>query len=126
MVDPVTEYEHPLIPSNDVSSVRIINRPRFTMSEAVILNMLVNAAPDPVSLVRLRARVGLVSSWGSPTDQTIRSLIGSLRAKLGEPSHHPRQIRGVRSQRLNPWGVQTSQITAYRWADPNEPLEPGA
>jgi hypothetical protein len=118
----MTEIDHPLVPT-DTSSIRIVNRPRFTLSEAVLLNMLVNAQPDMVSMERLRARVGLVSSWGTATNQTIQSLVGSLRAKLGEPAHHPRQIRGVKAKRLNTWGAETMQLVGYRWADPNEPLD---
>ena len=35
---------HPLVPNTDMVPIR--NRPRFTTSEAVLLNALVNAAPE--------------------------------------------------------------------------------
>jgi DNA-binding response OmpR family regulator len=77
---------HPLAPQVGIDLSRVpFNRPRFTTSEAVLLNTLVNADGKVVTVVELARVLKVMQS-------SVYSYIGSLRAKLGEPAYQPRLI----------------------------------
>lgn len=102
------DIQHPLISIRDVPIKR---RPRFTTSEAVVLNALVNAAPDTLTISTLREKVSPFSPY-LPTRASIFRLVGSLRAKLGEKRYRPSQIVSVKND--------DHQIIGFRWVDDEE------
>jgi DNA-binding response OmpR family regulator len=67
-----------------------LRRPRFTMSEVLIINELVNKSPEPVTLHRLWR---LLNSYNGRqyevTKDSIRVHIANIRAKIGEVSRKP-------------------------------------
>jgi DNA-binding response OmpR family regulator len=70
-----------------------LRRPRFTTSEVIILNELVNAAPKPVTLRRLHKLLSGYSRRPYPiTNDAIRTHVVNIRAKLGEASRKPTAI----------------------------------
>lgn len=70
-----------------------LRRPRFTASEILILNELVNRSPKPVTARRLQKLLQGYSSRSYPiTPDTTRQHIANLRAKLGEQSRKPTLI----------------------------------
>jgi DNA-binding response OmpR family regulator len=67
-----------------------LRRPRFTMSEVLIINELVNKSPEPVTLRRLHKILSGYSARPYPiTDEAIKTHIANLRAKIGEVSRRP-------------------------------------
>lgn len=108
---------HPLVPMD--RRVRILHRPRFTSSEILLLNALINRAPDPVSVRELRQLLAPFSA-AYPTVQSIKQHVAHLRAKLGEPRRFPVQILSVKERRPNEWGVNWLQVVGYRWNDEAE------
>jgi hypothetical protein len=75
---------HPLAPVNQLDRVPL-RRPRFTNSEALILNTLINANGDVVTTRKLSLMIGVM-------EVSVKAYIGSLRSKLGEPKWAPRMI----------------------------------
>lgn len=100
--------DHPLISRRSIHDIEIKRRPRFTTSEAIILNALVNADGQPVALGRLRELVSAFS-YGYPTEASVKQHVGSLRAKLGETKFHPTQILSE----VNDAG----RVVGYRWVE---------
>jgi DNA-binding response OmpR family regulator len=100
---------HPLLPRVDVLITR---RPRFTASQAIILNTLVNSQ-GPVDIKRLVRLVDqFLNREYQTTEQSIHSQIYQIRAKLGEESHHPTQIITTAVQlRSGEW------VTAFKYVD---------
>jgi DNA-binding response OmpR family regulator len=100
---------HPLMPRVDIPITR---RPRFTNSQAIILNTLVNSQ-GPVDIKRL---VRLVDQFlgreYQTTEQSIRSQIYQIRAKLGEEFRHPTQI--VTTSIQKPDG---EWVTAFKYVE---------
>ena len=79
---------HPLVPQVGEGLSRVpLRRPRFTKTEAVILNELVNADGKPVTAAHLARLVDVKVS-------SVYAYICSIRAKLGEPAHNPQLILG--------------------------------
>jgi hypothetical protein len=113
--------DHPLIPDpGDAvympmhigdSTIKLRRRPRFTLSEAVALNVIVNAAPNPVAIGTLQEKIGLVSPFGRPTRSSIAHLIGQIRAKLGEQRRNPTQLVSIRGTEAY------HRVIGYRWVD---------
>ena len=70
--------------------------PRFTMQEAVILNLIANAYPDHVSeqeiLRRLKQMLSGHAMWWGPSQSSLRFSVCSIRAKLGEKKWHPQRL----------------------------------
>lgn len=101
---------HPLLPALFTSSmVPIKRRPRFTTGEAVVLNALVNAAPEYVSIRELQRRLDPFAAY-LVTRSTIQRLVNSLRAKLGDTKNRPEIIVSVRDQ-----DYDTRWVAGYVW-----------
>src|SRR5262245_63570156 len=81
-------------PSLDTSAITIINRPRFTQIEALILNLLHNQHPRIVTVSEIQRYIAPMC-YITPTDQTVTAHIVNLRAKLGEPKWQPKQIVSI-------------------------------
>jgi DNA-binding response OmpR family regulator len=88
-VEPRTSLDH--IP---------LRRPRFTTSEIIILNELMNKSPEPVTISRLKRLLQSHSSRLYPIYETaIGQHMSHLRAKLGEQSRHHTLIVSVHVER---------------------------
>jgi DNA-binding winged helix-turn-helix (wHTH) protein len=93
--------------------VPIRNRPRFTISEAVLLNALVNAAPEAVTIHDLCRRLAPFGfSLRFKRRDSVLTHISSLRAKLGDIRYRPQIIR----TRYDESGM----VVAYYWNDTPE------
>lgn len=118
MVDPTDSQRvavrHPLVPMD--RRIRILHRPRFTSSEILLLNALINRAPDPVSLGELRQLLAPFGV-GYPTVASIQQHVVHIRGKLGEPRNNPVQVLTVKDYQPNAWGASTLQTVGYRWND---------
>jgi hypothetical protein len=80
------EATHPLVPLPTMGLSRLpIRRPRFTRTEAVILNELVNANGQPVTATALARLTHVMRT-------SVGAYICSIRAKLGEPAYQPQFI----------------------------------
>jgi DNA-binding response OmpR family regulator len=90
------------------SDLLIHRRPRLTTSEAMILNALINASNQPVSMGRLRDLITPVSNR-FPTRKTVMHHVSNLRAKLGEPKRQPENLLSE----VNDEG----RVIGYRWRD---------
>jgi DNA-binding response OmpR family regulator len=70
-----------------------LRRPRFTASEVLILNELVNRSPRSVTRRRLVQLLQRHSSRYYPiTDPALQAHVKNLRAKLGEVARRPSMI----------------------------------
>jgi len=90
--------------------------PRFTPVEAVILNLIASNSPNPVMLDaivrKLRSSIVPNPAWGGPTKDSVRTAIGSIRAKLGERRNHPSRLLSV--YELTPRGTR-GLLAGYAW-----------
>jgi DNA-binding response OmpR family regulator len=76
----------------DISRVPL-RRPRLTVSEAIVLNELINRSPRPVTATRLQKLLSSYSRRPYPiTSEAVKQHIVNLRAKLGEVSRRPTLI----------------------------------
>ena len=116
---PMPRPGHPLL-LLDASRVKIIHRPRFTNSEILLLNRLINESPEPVFIDELRALL-VPFGVGYPTTASIKQHVTHIRAKLGEQRNHPVQIISVKERIDNPWGVPWLTVVGYRWNNNAEP-----
>lgn len=103
--------DHPLVPTSFRDALPR-RRPRFTTSEAVILNALVNAAPEPVSLASLQVRLRpfATNSYAHRvgiTEASVRQHLVSIRAKLGDTKGRPDLIVSVLDEHR--------RLVGYRW-----------
>jgi DNA-binding response OmpR family regulator len=117
--------EHPLTQARselpvDTGNVPIRYRPRFTTTEALILNTLVNAAPDPVSMEAIQRLLQRYSRHGMGImESSVKQAMVQLRAKLGEKAYQPRQIVSVTKRYKKPGAShEWDHIVGYRWVDP--------
>jgi DNA-binding response OmpR family regulator len=86
------EQQHPILPEQSVERAPL-RRPRFTATEVLILNELLNKSPDPVpvsSLVKLLRRYSGRLYLVYPS--AVKQHVVNLRAKLGEASRQPTLI----------------------------------
>lgn len=119
---PLTQRKEIAVPAptqTDTTNVTIVNRPRFTPIEALILNLLVNRHPDWVPFQEIRRYISPFT-WGSGSDDNIRLHITSLRAKLGERLRDPRQIVSIKRRYKNRYGELRLWHVGYRWVNPGE------
>ena len=103
----------------DTSKITIINRPRFTQIEALILNLLHNSHPKIVTIPEI-ARYIKPMCYVEPTDNTVSAHIVNLRAKIGEPKWEPRQIVSIWRKYKNAQGYVRLHRIGYRWVEPGE------
>lgn len=101
---------HPLIVLPTKANV-FQRRPRLTNQEALILNMLVNADGEPVTLGAIVANIYRGQHIYNSYYKSVRQVISTLRAKLGEEAWRPTQIQTVYAQRKG------RAVLAYRWHD---------
>lgn len=124
MVDPTNdEPTHPLTQPRalpDTATIRLRYRPRFTTTEAVILNTLVNHSPDMVKLDDLRRIIGRSYINGMPVmESSVKQAMVNLRAKIGEKAWNPTQIRSVYRKYKAPGArYAVDHLVGYRWVDP--------
>jgi len=89
--------------------------PRFTPQEALVLNLIASAHPQPIprdEILRRLRYAGLRSHWGGPTLQSLQVAIVSIRAKLGERKNHASRLISVYS--MTERGTRGSLI-GYAW-----------
>lgn len=101
-----TVQEHPL-----TSAVY----PRFTPQEAMILNILASASPNPVSvsqILQTLQRVLAPSAWGGATRDSLKTAVTGIRAKLGEKKYHAKRL--VTVYEMSPSGTRT-RLIGYVW-----------
>lgn len=124
MVDP--SDHHPLsrgvtpITLGDTSNVPIRYRPRFTITEAIILNLLVNASPRHVTTDEILRQLRRYSPHGvGVMASSLKQAMVQLRAKLGEKAWDPQQIVTVKRKFKQPGSDREQWHTVgYQWVDP--------
>jgi DNA-binding response OmpR family regulator len=83
--------QHPLLVDRH-NDIPLYKRPRFTPTEILVLNALVNNAPYPITTTALVRVLRQLNTGFIPTEGTIRSAIRTIRAKLGEERYKPVRI----------------------------------
>ena len=119
MVDP---ENHPLLRAAlaDTSNVPIRYRPRFTATEAILLNLLVNASPRHVTTEEILRHLRRYSPHGMGImESSLKQALVQLRAKLGEKAWDPQQIVTIKHKFKKPGQDRELWHTiGYRWVDP--------
>lgn len=112
--------DHPLVP--DTSSVPIRFRPRFTMTEAMILNLLVNAAPQHVTIREIQHQLARFRRDKVPMmESSVKQTMVGLRAKLGERAWDPQQVVSVTELYQKPGRSRpVYHLVGYRWVPPTD------
>jgi hypothetical protein len=105
-----------------IPQVRIYNRPRFTPMEALLINKLANETPDWVDFPGLQKYLAPVSPYGRSSRNSIIVAVAVIRAKIGEPKNHPRQLRSVYYLGLNAAGNRSRILVGYKWCEPDESM----
>ena len=90
--------------------------PRFTMQEAVILNLIANAYPDYLPeeeiLRQLKKMADGHSLWWGPTRTSLQVSICLIRAKLGEKKRFPKRLISVYEIQAN---GKRGKLLGYAW-----------
>ena len=113
------ERRDPTPEETNTDKVIIVNRPRFTPAEALLLNLLVNSHPNVVTYAEIIRYITPVC-YVQPRESTVGQHLTNLRAKLGEPKWQPRQIVTVYRYYRSAVGRQGWHAIGVRWVLPGE------